>query len=317
MVLRELGRNDDAKLLLKSTRELDRLDWWARHLEGEKAGCDLQVQLDLAHDYARAGFLDQAIDLLQRASAEARDLPDQSWGALPMVHFTLGWLEEKRGHPGLALAHFKRAGSLPADYCFPARLEEVAILKAAMQLDPAGARAPYYLGNLLYDRRRHEEAILLWERAAKLDGSFSIAWRNLGIGYFNVSRQAGKARKAYDRAFDANPADARLLYERDQLWKRLGEKPGKRLRLGGGRQPEIGPPLLVRCRQLQRGFSGNERSRVQRNDLLLGFVVGKAWPPVQGPEAFARADGLRAKVAGHPGENRLLCDVASGDVIVR
>jgi hypothetical protein len=27
-----------------------------------------------------------------------------------------------------------------------------------------------------------------------------------------------------------NPADARLLYERDQLWKRLGEKPEKRLR---------------------------------------------------------------------------------------
>ena len=51
---------------------------------------------------------------------------------------------------------------------------------------------------------------------------FSIVWRNLGIGYFNVRHQPAKARAAYDRAFQANPCDARLLFERDQLWKRLG-----------------------------------------------------------------------------------------------
>jgi tetratricopeptide (TPR) repeat protein len=90
--------------------------------------------------------------------------------------------------------------------------------------------APYYLGNLLYDRRRHREAITLWERSAKLNPKFSIVWRNLGIGYFNISRQPAKARAAYDRAFAANPDDARLLFERDQLWKRLGESPEKRLR---------------------------------------------------------------------------------------
>ena len=86
------------------------------------------------------------------------------------------------------------------------------------------------MGNLLYDRRRHEEAIQLWERSAKLDAKFSVVWRNLGIGYFNVRRQPVRARAAYDRAFRANPADARLMFERDQLWKRLGEKPTKRLR---------------------------------------------------------------------------------------
>src|SRR5439155_15235023 len=52
----------------------------------------------------------------------------------------------------------------------------------------------------------------------------------LGIGYFNGHKQSAKARAAYDRAFRANPKDARLLFERDQLWKRLGEKPERRLR---------------------------------------------------------------------------------------
>jgi hypothetical protein len=63
-----------------------------------------------------------------------------------------------------------------------------------------------------------------------LDPTASVVWRNLGIGYFNSRRQPARARAAYERAFKANPGDARVLYERDQLWKRLGEKPGKRLR---------------------------------------------------------------------------------------
>jgi tetratricopeptide (TPR) repeat protein len=216
---------------------LDPLDWWARHLEGEAPRCDLQALLDLAHDYARAGFHIEAIGLLAGASFSKGDLPDQSWGALPLVHYTLGWLEQQRGRAPAALRHFKQAAVLSPDYCFPARLEEIAILESAIRANPKDPRAPYYLGNLLYDRRRHGEAIRLWERAARLDPGFSVVWRNLGIGYFNIRQNARLARSAYDKAFRLNPADARLLFERDQLWKRLGEKPSRRLRELGRRLP--------------------------------------------------------------------------------
>jgi tetratricopeptide (TPR) repeat protein len=229
LVLRKLGEPWKADALLQETRRLDRLDWWARHLEGEKPHCDLQTLLDLAHDYARAGFYAEAIGLLTDASFSKGDLPDQNWGALPLVHYTLGWLEEQRGQAPAALRRFKQAALLSPDYCFPSRLEEIAILESAIRRNPGDPCAPYYLGNLLYDRRRHEEAIRLWERAARLDPSFSVVWRNLGIGYFNIRRKALMARTLYDKAFRANPADARLLLERDQLWKRLGEKPKKRL----------------------------------------------------------------------------------------
>jgi tetratricopeptide (TPR) repeat protein len=240
----------EAEAILQLNRAQDPLDWWTRHLLGETLNCDLQTRLDIAHDHARAGLFAEAIKLLTDAATQARgerfslsqgeragvrasentNLPNQSWGALPLVHYTLGWLEQQRGEKRAALKHFKKAAKLPPDYCFPARLEEIAILNAAMAANPRDARAPYYLGNLLYDRRRHAEAIRLWENAAKLDATFSIVWRNLGIGYFNIHGKPAKARAAYDRAFKANPDDARLLYERDQLWKRLGEKPAKRLR---------------------------------------------------------------------------------------
>lgn len=91
-----------------------------------------------------------------------------------------------------------------------------------MAANPEDPRTPYYLGNLLYDRLRHMDAIILWEKAAKLAPDFSIVRRNLGIGLYNVHREHEKARAAYDKVLCANPDDARVLYERDQLWKRLG-----------------------------------------------------------------------------------------------
>ncbi|HKI68337.1 MAG TPA: DUF5107 domain-containing protein [Verrucomicrobiae bacterium] len=291
IVLRRLGRNDNADLLLQDTLKLDRLDWWARQLNGEKLVCDLQTQLDVAHDYARAGLFVEAINILKCATAVSRDLPDQSWGALPLIFYTLGWLEEQRGNKKMARKYFRRAASLPPDYCFPARLEEMAILKSAMRANPRDARAPYYLGNLLYDRRRHEDAIRLWEKSARLDSGFSIVWRNLGIGYFNVSKNPTKARAAYDRAFKANPADARLLYERDQLWKRLREKPEKRLR-------ELTKhPGLVRQRDDLSIELCALYNQTGQHEQAAERVAGRQFQPWEGGEGGPLGQHVRAQLA--------------------
>jgi tetratricopeptide (TPR) repeat protein len=230
LVLRRLGSAKEATALLEETLGRDRLDWWARHLAGQPMTCDLQAGLDAAHDYARAGFIDEAVGLLRSLAAPKRELPDQSWGALPLVRYTLGWLEQRRGNDQAARAEFRKAAAVEPDYCFPVRLEEIAVFETAIRANPRDARAPYYLGNLLYDRRRHQEAIRCWELSVRLNPRFSTVWRNLGIGYYNIHRKPAKAKAAYDRACRLAPADARLVYERDQLWKRLGEKPEKRLR---------------------------------------------------------------------------------------
>lgn len=230
IALHKLNRAVEAEALLSETLSLDPLDWWARHLRHDPLHCDLQTHLDLAHDFARAGLYAEAIEVLQVAQAQKNELPDQSWGARPLVFYTLGWLEQKRGDEKAALKHFKQAAAQSPDYCFPSRLEEIAILEAGRSANPKDARAAYYLGNLLYDRRRHDEAIKLWERSASLDPNFSVVWRNLAIGNFNILHRPAKAKAMYGLAFIAAPNDARLLFESDQLWKRLGEKPAKRLR---------------------------------------------------------------------------------------
>jgi len=291
MVLGKLRRLEERDALLKDTLALDPLDWWARHLSGEKISCDAQASLDIAHDYARAGFFDEAIGLLRVTKARSRSLPDQSPGTLPLVHFTLGWLYEKSGDRKAALASYKIAAFQPPDYCFPARLEEIGILEAAMRANPRDAKAPYYLGNLLYDRRRHEEAIRLWERSAKLDGNFSIVWRNLGIGYFNILHEEGKARTAYNLALRANPRDARLLYERDQLWKRLGESPARRLR-----ELEKNPSLVSQRDDLSVEICALY-NQTGRHEQALAVIGARHFQPWEGGEGGPLGQHVRSHLA--------------------
>src|SRR5260370_33215633 len=127
------------------------------------------------------------------------------------------------------------------------------ILQNVLQVAPNDSKAFYYLGNLLYDKKRHEEAIQNWERSCQLDAGFSIAWRNLGIAYCNVRHDPEKAAACYRQAFTANPGDSRILYEMDQLDKRRGIPPEKRLSgvegkagFGSGRDElTVGPVPLV------------------------------------------------------------------------
>ena len=228
MVLQKLGRDESAEQVLTESLSLDPLDWWGRYLRGDSLLCDSQVKLDLAHDLARAGFYGDAIQILNLQVTES-DWADQSQGAAPLVQYTLAWLYRRAGDNEQSKAALDRAANVPTDYCFPSRLEEILVLQSAIDANRYDSRAPFYLGCLLYDRRRHKEAIALWERSAKIDPTNSVVWRNLGIGYFNILNQPAKAKTAYQKAIAANPTDGRLLYERDQLWKRLGESPTKRL----------------------------------------------------------------------------------------
>ena len=291
LVCRERGNAEGAKAVWSLVASADKLDWWNRCLRGETLTCDLQTWLDLAHDFARAGFFREAVELLEHADATPGDLPDQSWGALPLVHYTLGWLHQKLGDNRFALASFKTAAKLPPDYCFPSRLEEISILEAAMRANPGDAKAPYYLGNLLYDRRRHAEAIQLWEKSAALDGSFSIVWRNLGIGYFNIAKKPAKSRAAYDRALRANPADARLLFERDQLWKRLGESPAKRLR-----ELEKFPQFVSQRDDLTVEFCALLNQTGRRVEAMQ-LLAQRNFQPWEGGEGAALGQHVRTQLA--------------------
>jgi tetratricopeptide (TPR) repeat protein len=286
VVLRRLGREEEATRQLDDTRALDPLDWWSRHLAGETlVSCTTQTRLDLALDFARAGLYAEAINLLE-ASA-----PEPGSGATPLVHYHLGWLHGLSGNEKAAKSSCRAAAAASPDYCFPARLEEIAILEHAIRLNPKDARAPYYLGNLLYDRRRHREAINLWQKAAALDPTFSVVWRNLGIGWFNITGQPAKARTAYEKAFRANPRDARLLFERDQLWKRLGVSPERRLR-----ELEKHRDLVTQRDDLSVELSAL-LNQTGRHTEALELISSRNFQPWEGGEGQALGQHVRTHLA--------------------
>ena len=289
IVLRRLGLDADARALLHETLAVDPLDWWARHLAGESVDCDAQTCLDVAHDYARAGLYREAIALLESIEPQAaRDLPKADLGSTPMVDYTIGWFYEKAGEPEAAFNYYERASAQSPDYCFPARLEEIAVLEAAMRADPSDARAPYYLGNLLYDRGRQADAIAQWERSVDIDPSYSVAWRNLGIGFYNVRHDAAKARDAYERAVNAAPSDARLIFERDQLWKRTGESPNVRLEMLEARMPLVSgrDDLSVELCALYN-LTGHSKN-------ALDLLMSRTFQPWEGGEGQALGEWTRA-----------------------
>lgn len=288
MVLHELGRRDEADTFLSETRALDPLDNWTRLLAGAPQKDDAQSRLDLAHDLARAGFFAQAITLLKDAPHPSVGLPDQSWGAAPLLAYTLAWIHHLASDKNRAVTLYRKAAKLSADHCFPARLEEIAIFEDAIRLNPSDARAPYYLGNLLYDRRRHKEAIRHWECSAELDPNFPTVWRNLGLGYFNILEQPKKARQAYQSACRAAHDDARLIYERDQLYKRLGDPPDRRLR-----ELQKHPELVARRDDLSVELCAllNQTGAPER---ALDILTSRRFQPWEGGEGQALGQYLRA-----------------------
>ena len=206
-----------------------------------------------------------------------------------LLYLRADTLEQLQRHEA-SLQAYRQAAAASADYVFPSRLEELQILERAIDRNPSDARAPYYLGNLLYDRRRYEEAIALWQRATQLDPDFPTCWRNLGLAYFNVRHDADAALAAFNRARAIAPHDARLLYEHDQLRKRLGEAPEHRL---ATLQSE---PTLVALRDDLTVELATLYNSTSAPHQALEVLLSRQFGPWEGGEGLVLGQYVRANV---------------------
>jgi tetratricopeptide (TPR) repeat protein len=179
--------------------------------------------IEYALDFANAGLYTEAYDLLQHAIAGNE--------TNPMVYYYLGYFQQQLGNTEQAIGLLKKAVLADPYLCFPDRLEDIVVLQLASQLNPNDAKAPYYLGNLWYDKRQYDEAIAAWEASKRLDDTFPTVLRNLAIAYFNKRNEHDKAVVYFEKAFALDKTDARILMELDQLYKRLNRQPADRLKL--------------------------------------------------------------------------------------
>ena len=66
------------------------------------------------------------------------------------------------------------------------------------------------------------EAIMRWERAAKIDPSYAAAHNNLGIGYEHEG-ELDKARAAYEKALELEPNN-QLIKQNYELFKEINDR---------------------------------------------------------------------------------------------
>ncbi len=284
VVLRRMNREEEASALLTEIRAMDPLDITSRYLlSGDVAG-DAQQQLDLALDLARAGLLDEALRVVSQNRPSGPD------GSGTMLLYLKADLLRRLGCAREAAEAWTKAAAGDPTYVFPSRLAEMVLLESAIRENPTDARAPYYLGNLLYDRRRHQEAIAMWERAARLDPGFAITWRNLGFACFNVLHDTERARQAFAKARELAPQDARILYEQVQLLKRMGVSLAELLAMLTANRS------LVERRDdlsVEHACLLNSTGQPQR---ALALLLGRKFGPWEGGEGQVLGQYIRANV---------------------
>jgi len=223
-VLRELGRIDEADRTARGIFEADPLNpllAFERGLIEEVRGADdpwgdfrtltqddHQTYLEIATDYAGAGFLEIACRVLRMA---------EEVGDAAMVRYFLAYYLETRGCPEDTQDLYRRAAEMSSDGVFPHRAEAETVLRRAMEVNAADANAPYYLGAMLYMVGRKDEGRALWRRAAELGCTNSALYRSLGLVLWRKDGDPKAARTEYEKAARYRPDDYRLHADLDQL----------------------------------------------------------------------------------------------------
>lgn len=280
-IMRKLGRVSEAEAELDAVLRVDPLDIWSCFLKTGAMPADVGERLDLAFDCIRAGLFQDAEKVLQSGPISSTH---------PLELYTRSFLQSLCGKEKVGRSFAARAEEASPMYVFPSRIEEMKVLLAAISVNSKDARAPYYLGNFLYDRRRHRDAIVQWERAARLAPDFPTVWRNLGIAYLNVEHEEEKARDAFRRARDADPEDARILYEEDQLRKRLGDPPAERLAVLEARHD-----LVARRDDLSVELAALY-NQVGRPADALALLLSRQFQPWEGGEGLVLGEYVRAQL---------------------
>jgi tetratricopeptide (TPR) repeat protein len=162
--------------------------------------------LQTALTFAELGLVNEASRLLKAVCVEA--VPQAERNPIPLYY--LAYFASLLSDKADAGAYLSQAARTYRDYIFPSRPETLEVLKYAIEANPRDAYAHLHVGNLYGHLGRLEEAAAHWRKAAELDTSLSIAFRNLGLYAWAVEEDLAGAEQLYRKAIAARPKDQTL-----------------------------------------------------------------------------------------------------------
>jgi tetratricopeptide (TPR) repeat protein len=300
-LLRHAGRTNEALATVAAIQKVDPLDvqgiaerWMATKSPASAAQLQTTMNahpataLEVAADYMDAGLWQDGTTLLTQVAVAAQDKAKVS----PLVYYYLGYFAGKLNQAGKAAEYDTLAGKAPAEYVFPFQMEMIAVLEDAMRVNPNDARAPYYLGNLLFDWQP-QRAQALWEKSASLGADFPVVYRNLAMVYTRQGDQREKALAALEKAVQFG-GNATVIGELDKLYEENGVPPAKRLSVMEAHQAVINRDEAIAREVNLEIFAGKPDVAIQ----LLKTRFFRAW---EGGGRFSLGDSwINANLAlGH------------------
>ena len=245
-LLRHAGRADDALAAIASVRKVDPLDvqgmteqWLAKQSPESEATLMKAVTefpataLEVAADYMNAGLWQDGTTLLTHIISAA---PDRS-KVSPLIYYYLAYFAGRMHQDAKAREYDQLAAKASPDYVFPFQMEMIAVLDDAMRVNSADSRAPYYLGDLLFDWQP-QQAQTLWEKSASLGADFPVVYRNLAMVYTRQGNQRDKVQATLEKAVQFG-GNAMVFNDLDKLYEENGVSPAKRLALMESHQAVI------------------------------------------------------------------------------
>ncbi len=208
----------------------------------EATNGDPEAWLEVALEYQDLGMTEEAVELL-RVAVESPEVAKRS----PMPYYYLAAFADE---PETA-RDLKVAAEADPEYCFPSRVEELAILGEAIRRNPSDWKARLYLGDLLASLGRREEALASWEAAASRGEGNAVLWRNVALARLLWKDDPRAALEWYDRAIKRRPGEYRLYLERERALLAHGANPEERLAAFATAPPEVLRRWEVAARRIE------------------------------------------------------------------
>lgn len=257
VLLRKLGRRVETEKWIADNLEIDPFDYvsgfeklsllpeadkavWEKELAARMRDAGTNY-LQAAKDYAEAGFYEEAAAVLEKGPQ-----------GIPMNQYYFAYYNRLAGADAEKVKKLYQIAEEADSYCcFPNKLEDIAVLQDCMETVPEASYAPYYLGNLYYDKKQYEAAVKYWERSRENNPSFPTVWRNLSLAYYNHMERGEEALAAMEKAFSLDKSDSRVFFELDQLRKKFKVSVAERL----------------------AAYENNKETALERDDAYIEYVT--------------------------------------------
>jgi tetratricopeptide (TPR) repeat protein len=186
--------------------------------------------LNIAAEYMRLGLYQRALDVLSHSYPDP--LPDQSEPGRPapsqnpMLAYYRGYCRQKLGQS--PTGDYGTGASLPTQYIFPGRAEDLIVLETAVEAAPGDANAHYLLGTLYFSRAFTDEALREWRRASELNPRIPVLDASLGLALLQVKKDPQSALTAFRNGIDNDRGNEAVYLGADQALSILGHPSSER-----------------------------------------------------------------------------------------